>query len=352
MTVTTARIAAIMVPLVFVLAGCEELQGPQGRPGTEAAAALGPDAPRTEVRDVERADIFSTTDTGLWDGRPSLGGIWVAHPDVSEAERAKITNTSNGQVIFGALFRRERANPGPAVQVSSEAAAALGMLAGQPVELSIVVVRQEVIELEPVPLPISEEGTEALPAETESAPDTDESASSGEDAALAAAGAGLAASAALADEPKREGFWSRFRSSLRNKPASDVATEADTALIEQSTTDASVPEVETAPLDPVTTAAAAAILEAEQEDTSSPNEASSLENPFIQVGLFSVEENANSAAASLRQAGIVPSISEETSGNKTFWRIFVGPVSTADDQAELLSQIKKLGYKDAFLAPN
>jgi cell division septation protein DedD len=352
MTVTTARIAAIMVPLALVLSGCEEFQGSDSRPSTETAAALGPDAPRTEVRDIERADIFSTTDTGLWDGRPSLGGIWVAHPDVSEAERAKITNTSNGQTIFGALFRRERANPGPAVQVSSEAAAALGMLAGQPVELSIVVVRQEVIELEPEPLPISVEGTETSPEPTASADEAADNDTLADDAALAAAGAGLAGSTALAEEPKREGFWSRFRSSLRNKPESDLAAEADTALLDQGASDASVPEVETAPLDPVTAVAAAAILEAEKTDSKTSDGTAALENPFIQVGLFSVEENADSAAASLRQAGIVPSVSEEKSENKTFWRVFVGPISSADDQAELLAQVKKLGYKDAFLAPN
>lgn len=354
MTSPMARAAAIMVPLALVLSGCENLPTTEAAPGSEAAAQLGPDGPRTEIRDVERADIFSATDTGLWDGRPSLGGIWIAHPDVTEPERARITNADSGKTISGALFRRERANPGPRFQVSSDAATALGMLAGQPAELTVVAVRQEEIELEPAPLPIAEDG--AAPVEGQIT-DAENGAETGSEdagaegtAALAVAGAGVAAQ----DSAQPRGFWGRFRDSLRNKPAADVATEADTELLEQTADSASVPEVETAPLDPVTATAAAAIATAEAESVppASPAPPSGLANPYVQVGLFSLEENATAAAASLRQAGIVPTVSEEASGDKTLWRIFVGPVSNADEQAEILAQIKRLGYKDAFLAPN
>ena len=350
MTITPARLTAALVGAVIFLAGCEELEraSQAGDGVSDASAALGPDGPRTEIREVERPDIFSVTDRGLWDGRPSLGGIWVAHPDVSDPERAKITNTDNGTTISGALFRRERANPGPRIQVSSEAAAALGMLAGQPADLSIVVVRQEEIELEPEPLPLSDEGTQ--PAE----PDPEADAESDGDA-VAAVAAGAIVAAEAADVPERRGFWSRFRESLRNKPAAEIADEADAAQIQATTESAAVPDVETAPLDPVTTAAAAAIAEAESapaRPAARTEQASSVKNPYIQVGLFSMEENATAAAASLRQAGIVPEIRGQQSGDSTLWRVFVGPVSTADDQAALLAQIKQLGYKDAFLSPN
>ena len=33
------------------------------------------------------------------------------------------------------------------------------------------------------------------------------------------------------------------------------------------------------------------------------------------------------------------------------WRVVIGPVTTADDQAALLAQVKRLGYNDAFLTP-
>lgn len=103
-------------------------------------------------RDVEAPDVFQATDDGLWDGRPSLGGVWVAHPDVSDPERAIIRNKANGKFVIGALFRRERENPGPKYQVSSDAAEALGMLAGQPADLNVTALRkEEVAEEGPAP---------------------------------------------------------------------------------------------------------------------------------------------------------------------------------------------------------
>ncbi len=103
-----------------------------------------PSAPAQLVeQDVESPDVFQAIEMGLWDGRPSLGGTWVAHPDVTEPERVIIRNTTNGQSVIGALFRREVENPGPRVQVSSDAAVALGMLAGQPAALSVTALRRE-----------------------------------------------------------------------------------------------------------------------------------------------------------------------------------------------------------------
>lgn len=91
--------------------------------------------------DIEAPDIFQLTEPGLWDGRPSLGGVWVAHPDTDTPERVIIRNEDNGQSVTGALFRRERDIPGPRLQVSSDAAEALGMLAGAPAELSVTALR-------------------------------------------------------------------------------------------------------------------------------------------------------------------------------------------------------------------
>lgn len=346
MTFTSARFAAIVLASALSLTACEDFEGLSGADETDAQAVvqLGPDGARTEVRDVERPDIFSTSENGLWDGRPSLGGIWVAHPDVTDPERARITNTSNGKTIEGALFRRERANPGPRIQVSSDAATALGLLAGQPTELKIVAVRREEIELEPEPLPIADEAGDTTPADTEEA----EAGS-----AVAATAVAASASASAAEAPKRKGFWARFRDSLRNEPADNAKAEA---LTDETTADsAAVPTVETATLDPVTTAAAAAISESESEKRPAPaNRAptSGLDNPFIQVGLFGREENASAVAANLRQAGIVPQIRGQKSGGKTLWRVYVGPMTSSDDQAALLGQVKRLGYTDAFLAPS
>ena len=123
--------------LTGFLAACDD-QGKfalptTAKPAGETAAASEP----TVERDVEAPEIFSVTDDGLWDGRPSLGGVWVAHPDVDDPERVIIRNQANGKFVVGALFRRERNIPGPSMQISSDAAASLGILAGAPTKLNV-----------------------------------------------------------------------------------------------------------------------------------------------------------------------------------------------------------------------
>ena len=337
---------------VVGLTACEEMEGLNSPPVTEEPVAA---EPRTEVRDVERADIFSATELALWDGRPSLGGVWVAHPDVSDPEKVRIRNMASGTTITGALFRRERDNPGPRIQVSSDAAAALGVLAGQPTELEVVVLRTEEIVIEPAPLPVADDGEDT----GEAAEEDGEIAIASEESALNEAEEGVAVPAvasvgvAVEPEPRRPGFWQRFRNSLRNKPAEETETAA-LAEAAPPVADASAPEVETQPLDTVAVAAAA-IDEAEAEATAETEAAPAVpgvRNPFIQVGLFSQIANANAAAASLRQGGIVPTLSEGSNDRGPFWRVLVGPVTSASEQTELMAQVRSLGYDDAFFTPN
>jgi len=348
----------VLSALCFVaLAACEDGQGFPGFTSAESeaeteTAAVVPSGPTTVLKDVERPDIFNVTEAALWDGRPSLGGVWVAHPDITTPERVILTNTSNGKSIPGALFRRERNNPGPSIQVSSDAAGALGMLAGQPTELTVLVVRQEEVVIEPDPLPISEE--ETLSAEE-----------------LAVAGvvdeSGAGDPLDVTEEPKRRNFFQRlFGAPEAPAAAAGVVTiEGDPIELTDGSTS---PIVETTTLDPVSTSAAAAIARAEATDkpvarpsrevveaeiAAAPEAptASGLRNPFIQIGLFSVEANADAAAANLRQSGIVPSIQTNDVEGGLTWRVRVGPVSTAEDQAALLAKVRSLGYSDAFLTP-
>src|SRR6056297_152198 len=141
------RIAMIGAGALLV-SGCDET-GQFNNPftagqsaGTETVATDSSSVKLVE-RDVEAPDVFQVTDMGLWDGRPSLGGVWVAHPDVKEPERVIIRNNENSKFVIGALFRRERENPGPILQVSSDAAAALGLLAGAPAQLNVTALRRE-----------------------------------------------------------------------------------------------------------------------------------------------------------------------------------------------------------------
>ena len=96
-------------------------------------------------RDVEAPNIVNISEAGLWDGQPSLGGIWVAHPDAKDPEKVIIRNLENKKFVIGAIFRREREFSGPSLQLSSDAADALGISAGQPTNLSVVaLLRQSV----------------------------------------------------------------------------------------------------------------------------------------------------------------------------------------------------------------
>lgn len=328
--------------MILGLSACEDgfnLGQGNSTTGDEAApASLA--APDSATRDVERPDIFETTEEALWDGRPSLGGIWVAHPDVTTPERVIVTNNTTNQRIAAALFRRERDNPGPRVQLSSDAAGALNILAGAPTEVSIIAVRPEEVEVE-TPDPVLSDEVVGEEAETE-----------GADVAAAAAATAAAQGAA---EPRRRGnFFERLFGGNRSRSAAATAAAADAAGAAATTESAASPDIDTQTLDPVATGAAAAIARAEETDKPEPrpeteSAAANLRNPFVQVGQYSSEANAFSARDNLRSAGIVPTVIEGNSDSGPVWRVIVGPITNADDQAELLGQVKTLGFNDAFL---
>lgn len=380
----TTKAVSLAIATTFLLTACEEgavlSPATQGATSSDSAAIIAPPA-QSVTRDVERPDIFSASETALWDGRPSLGGVWVAHPDVGDPERVMITNPSNGRSISGALFRRERNNPGPRIQVSSDAAEALGLLAGQPTELSLVVVRSEEVEVAPPPVTDIEDAT--TPAEDGGVDDAAAASVSVVTAAAAAIAeaegespapdlaiesdviAADATVAAVAPAPiDRDAVAAAAAMIIAGDMADETAAAAAAAAAEaeamqmeaaasvDTASDASVPNVETGALAPVGAIAAAAIDEAEAAPAPARAETSDLKNPYVQVGLFKLEDNANDAAKSLRQAGIVPQVKRGNNDSGAYWRVIVGPMTTAEDQSALLSQVKGLGYRDAFLTTN
>ena len=137
----------IVSALATGLSACQPGKGPFAkRAGAAESTAPGAGAAKSVKlvdRDVEAPEVYQVTDTALWDGRPSLGGVWVASPDVKDPERVILRNPANGKFVIGALFRRERDNPGPSLQISSDAADALGLLAGQPGKISVTALRRE-----------------------------------------------------------------------------------------------------------------------------------------------------------------------------------------------------------------
>lgn len=298
---TRASGMALAVLGVVALTGCDESgQFSLGQTGADGAAGEGRSV-RLVERDVEAPQVFQQTDMGLWDGRPSLGGVWVAHPDVTDPERVIIRNTANGKFVIGALFRRQRDLPGPTFQVSSDAAAALSMLAGAPAQLNVTALRREEAPVEPDP------------AEAEPAPD----------AAPIAAPAEIEATA------------------LDPVPGAAAAIEA-----------AEIAAAAAAPADAAAPAEAAPAPAARPAPGPAAPAASKLDKPFVQVGIFSVEQNARNTATALRQSGMVPTVLAQNSQGKDFWRVVVGPMTTSADRAAVLKKIKGIGFADAYPVSN
>lgn len=339
----------------LTLAGCDEGKAPFAATKADGAQASGT-SPVSVERDVEAPNVFSAKGEGLWDGRPSLGGVWVAHASVVDPERVMIRNPKNGKSVVGALFRRERDNPGPSLQVSSDAAEALGMLAGQPAELTVVALRREE---KPVPADADIAGsdagaeapvTEAAPAKAAAAGAT--VADAGTDATAASDAMPAEAAVAEAAPAKKSGGLFGF---LRKTPKADAATTAPVAA------GAATGTIEQTTLDPVAASAAAALdraggVSAAPAPSAAPalaaTSSAALKRAYVQIGIFSVEANAKRAADQMKSAGMTATVKADQSQGKTYWRVIVGPAASVAERDALASRVKGIGYPDAYPVSN
>jgi hypothetical protein len=362
---------AVAFSAVLVVAACSETG--EFTFGSRAADPEGPapiGATPLIERDVEAPDVFDVTEDGLWDGRPSLGGVWVAHPEATDPERVIIRNVETGSFVIGALFRRERENPGPVIQVSSDAAAALDVLAGDPTRLQVTALRREEVPESTQapatdPAAVADTGTapDAAPAGGEIAaaplPEVADAApasapSTAPNAGTDGDGAAAQVDVAAAPEPAREGprplgFLSRIFAPAAPAAAVPAAQTALTA--EEVAQGISSRAFRTETLDPVAAMAEGAIAESETRVAAVVPQAprpSDLERPFVQIGIFDMQENARSTGEALRSAGLLPTIYDQTSNGRRFWRVVVGPSPTAEDRAAVLETVRGLGFEDAY----
>jgi len=275
----------VLAGVGFGLMGCELQQSgsaPQSQPaGLELVE-----------KDVESPDVFEANETALWDGRPSLGGIWIAAPEVTDPERVIIRNPKNGKFVIGALFRRAREYAGPRLQLSSDAADALGILAGQPTMVSVVALRRETVYVTPEPVA---QTADAIPQ-----PDTIE------EEALAAAAVAVATQVGGAT------------SKTATKPAATAAKARPKARPDAA---AAKPK---------------------------PTKSGKVAKPYVQLGIFGVEANAKNTAQAMRQRGIIPTIKKLEMNDKPFWRVIVGPATSQDELKTILDKVKKAGFADAY----
>ncbi|WP_417249811.1 SPOR domain-containing protein [Celeribacter sp.] len=296
----TGQKLALLLAGTITLTACESTQlggffdnlKPQGGAAEGATSApVGSTSTKLVERDVEAPEVFQVTDKGLWDGRPSLGGVWVAHADVTDPERVIIRNTANGKFVIGALFKREVTAPGPGIQVSSDAAEALGMLAGSPTELNVTALRRE--EVAPAVAPTD---ATAAPAQAE-----------------ALASEGISAT------------------TLDGDPIAEAAAALD-AIDREGATSSSAIGAQTAPAPkPAKTASS-----------------SSLNKPYLQIGIFSVQGNANRTKEMLASQGVIATIKQGESAGKKFWRVVAGPANNTSELKALLAKVKKAGFTDAY----
>ncbi|MEY4983404.1 MAG: hypothetical protein RIR62_1670 [Pseudomonadota bacterium] len=283
---------ALATTAFAVLAGCQT-GGTSGAGGAPSATTATGDARSTRIvnRDVEAPEIFNVTAEALWDGRPSLGGVWVASDKATDPERVILRNPANGKFVIGALFRREAFNPGPPLQISSDAAAALGMMAGAPAPISVTALRREEVPV-----------------------------------------AGPDATAPIVDA--NEGVTT---------PALAAPAAATTAPTPAAGATAPAPAIPRAP-QAAATAKPPAAAPAATTNPAAAAPAATTGGQRIQIGIFSVEANAKRAADTLTKAGISASVRQESAQGKTYWSV----TASGSGGAALLDKVKGLGFRDAY----
>ncbi|MFK5997589.1 MAG: SPOR domain-containing protein [Rhodobacterales bacterium] len=271
-------------------------------------------------RDVEAPEVFQVTEKALWDGRPSIGGVWVAHPDSKQPERVIIRNKTNGKFVIGALFKRERDNPGPRLQLSSEAATALGVLAGAPTTLNVTALRRETVNVE--------------------------------DQARAPATPETVTTKVLAPTPtqeiKRSVLKSVNQAEAKQKPKIIPKTKAEAktnTVTETKTATGITRTVNIGTAKPKQVTPAVTPLKA----ALAPVASSGLSQPYIQLGFFNVEANAKNTLKALETRKIPGKVIKATAKGKTFWRVLAGPAQTKGERAAYMTEIKKMGFNDAYL---
>lgn len=306
MTPKTVKFSILTIMIVG-LSGCEDLgidlggNAPELRPSTATQKTLS--------GEVERADIFSETGNAIWDGRPTLGGQWVASVSTKDLERVRITRTDTGQSVEGALFRIEPGTPGPDLMLSSDAARALGIVAGSPTPISVVALR----DAAPAPVPAAEEPVvlteDASQAEIET----------------------------TALEPQRSD--DAEAPAAAPAPAPAAATSNDSSLAPQST---SIPAARNAqsssggPKDPSVGTAAAPTQEVTKK-------------PVLEIATFKTEQEADIALAKLASQGLV---ARKTTRRVLFskqWIVFLGPFENSAELVEARKAASAAGFTEAFV---
>ena len=86
----------------------------------------------------------------------------------------------------------------------------------------------------------------------------------------------------------------------------------------------------------------------EKKPTSNVN----LTKPFIQVGIFGVENNAIKTGNQMSKLGLQTNTFDFKIKGKTYWRVVAGPATTLKNKEIMLNTIKTAGFTDAYFVSN
>ena len=152
------RIGLLLPYVAALLTGCQDLGGLS----THSSAVTHPDKQGVQIveRDIETPEVFETAETALWDGQPTLGGVWVAHPAVQDPVRVILRNPATQTFIIGNLFRNDPAPGVPPIRVSADAARALDMSAGQATQLHVTALKREAVSTASTTTPMPHNSTD------------------------------------------------------------------------------------------------------------------------------------------------------------------------------------------------
>lgn len=91
---------------------------------------------------------------------------------------------------------------------------------------------------------------------------------------------------------------------------------------------------------------------AEPNKSDSASIETKLSKPFIQVGIFGVENNANKTKDQMLKLNLPVNILDFQIKGKPYWRVVAGPASSSDNRRSMLKTIKSAGFTDAYFISN
>jgi cell division septation protein DedD len=122
------------------------------KPGPRSAPARAPRSAPPPAREAtpDRAVFFAEAAT-LWDGLPSMGGAWIAHPAANPGLMVEALNLETERSLRAPALRLAERAGHPPIQLSAEAALALGMSPGRLARVRLTGLREA-----PAPAPATE----------------------------------------------------------------------------------------------------------------------------------------------------------------------------------------------------